>query len=148
MPKEFKFQTSKRHPSRSKKQESQTREREEAAQAELTFKPKINRREGVNDEADTKRRQSSSFFERQVAWQKEKDEKHAAQRKKKEDASLDGCTFQPNVSHDGEALAVPGPESASLRLYHDAAMKQKRELDAEKKAREKREAELQSVCTF
>ena len=148
VPQEFNFHTSKRHPSRSKKDEQEAEARAKATKAEETFKPKINRRSGVNEEADNRRRSTTSFFDRQVAWQKEKDQKNAELRKKKEDHSLDGCTFQPNVSVHGDRPTVPGPESASLRLYHDAAIKQKRDLEAEKKAREKKEAELRRSCTF
>jgi len=147
--KEFDFATSKRHPGKDSKTENKTTE--ERLEEECTFKPKIN--PSPMSSMQKEKRESKSFFERQLAWQNEKDEKAAKQRKEKEDHSLDGCTFKPNISHHGghkqtDTAEQTDPEAASKRLYNDAMVKRRDREKAEKGIREAREEALKRECTF
>jgi len=154
-PQEFDFTLSKRYPERQQRPQTAGRLQENEGNPN-SVKPAINRASGPAEGADQRKRDSTSFFDRQVAWQREKEQKTARQRKQKEDSSLDGYTFQPDISQFGGPSQLArsmrdepvSQEEAANRLYNDAMSKQKRDLESTKKKRKEEDDEIKRTCTF
>ena len=110
-----------------------------AAEAELTFKPKINVAKAA--------RVAGTFLDRENEWLAKRESRIASERAVKAESELDGCSFKPRINPRSKSM-VSSRSARGSSMQERMAARAARKAAKEKKMREAEAAREAAACTF